>query len=449
MAQEAQVSGPAELSSEESIILKVIVQCRRDPSPTHCEPFRPLVAHLNQTTIESAGAASISAKPGAFSPPPAPNLPTIQTASAPKKVTSEDLVRLAQGHPAGDLQVIPAPRTATLAFTAATDTKTAAIALTVDRSAANSGVADLLTVKAQTPLADDEDYTKLATQDGLTKASTLGLEWTRLWASMGDESAIQNDPTYQARCVALLHRFAAAAPGSTVPTTLTQPYGCNGSAVWSLIDAAAALPADLRGELLAEARKLSNEVSPPVHSLWMLTTGAEVGFQKHTFYDPATLGKSTLDRTPFELSAALTYVFHGGDMSGTLGYKFQRIYEDGGGDGFTRTACLPGGTPLLTCANGYIGRPVREKQHLISADYRYITANGLFGLPMGFNPTVTYDAESGEHGLQLPIYFMTDKAGGFSGGVRWDWVSEGDESTIGVFVTSTFCVLPGCASAGK
>jgi len=149
------------------------------------------------------------------------------------------------------------------------------------------------------------------------------------------------------------------------------------------------------------------------------------------------------------VSAAATYVFRGGAHSATLGYKFQRSYKDGGEDGVAKVICNPVGTPNLACVDGFIGRPLREKQHLFSADYRYIAAKGPFGVPIGFNPTVTYDAQSGEYGFQAPVYLVADKAKYLTGGIRYSWTSEEHESVFGIFVTSAFCVLPnftGCTS---
>jgi len=138
-----------------------------------------------------------------------------------------------------------------------------------------------------------------------------------------------------------------------------------------------------------------------------------------------------------------TRVFHHGDMSATLSYAYQRVYKDGGDDGQAQVLCKPGGTPFISCINGFIGHPVRGEQHLFTADYRYISPDTLLSIPVGIDPTFTYDAASGEYGFQLPVYVIPNKAKGLTGGLRYDWTSDKHHSVVGVFVTSAFCVLPG------
>lgn len=420
------------LTADEAAILRLIVGCRTDSTPTYCAPFRDLLSHLAQSPAPAAAPTPAPAAAAAAMPavPPAPS-----TASA---------LDFARGHAPGDIQVIPEAGKPVLAVTAATDTKTASLALTIDGSGGNGGAPRLWTLTAQTPIDDEKDHTTLATQDGMSKASSIGLQYTRFWVRMGDNSALINDPKYNARCVAVLRKFSDAAPNAQIPQSLFLPSGCHGGRVLGLIQAQASLPAETRKALAAEAQGLADELNKGlIKSVWMFSGGAKAGYEKHAFYDPLTLAKTKVDRTPFEVSADATYVFHGGDTSASLGYKFQRVYKDGGEDEETRTVCLPGGTPLLTCANGFIGRPLRDKQHLITAQVRHITDKGLFGLPTGFNPTVTYDAQSGEYGVQLPVYLLDNKSKGLTGGVRYDWLSKDHDSTFGIFIGSSFCVLPG------
>ncbi|MGH6644046.1 MAG: hypothetical protein ACREE0_01435 [Phenylobacterium sp.] len=350
-------------------IARLVVDCRKDPRQPRCAAILDLLGPPRP----AAGEAPLSIEKAARSAKVGGGVDQQFDSRVPGRA-----LRFADGHAqALGGQGVPPRAGADVTLAADSNTKTASITLNIDRTRRNQGNPSTLAIKAEAPIGQGSDYTNLATQDGMTKATSVGLAFSHLIVKQTDRSLIINGAAYQDDCSRLVGRFKSLSPETKIDPPFA-PGGCSADLVTSVV-LSAHLPEIQAKPLLDALEELRRRADPPIDSVWMFTGNAKVGYEKHTFHDPLTLEKDEVDRTPFEVGLAATRVFHGGNMSGTLSYKFQRVYKDGGTDEETQTLCQPVGTPFLPCVSGFIGHPLRAKQHLFSADYRYIS--DVFGIP--------------------------------------------------------------------
>jgi hypothetical protein len=146
-----------------------------------------------------------------------------------------------------------------------TDEQTALLAGTFDWS--TDSASQFLTVKLQTPLDQDKNYTNVVNLDGLNKASSLSFAFTRQWGGLDYDD---------------VERIA---------------------------------------------REHTNE-KPKKTAIWAVTFDGKIGYERHTFYDPLTLAPSMTTKTPFQLGATMGVIFGTGNMSFNLSADYQQGYED-------------------------------------------------------------------------------------------------------------------------
>jgi hypothetical protein len=428
-------SGPG-LSPEERDVLRAIVACKTDASPAYCPMFQTMFAKIEASKAPAPRAQTAVAV--------RETMATYRAGIAQIPETPVAASDFASGHGSGPVgqSIPPKGGHATVDLAATSDTKTASIALNIDLSPTTSDAVKSLSITAQTPFGQGQDYQNLATLDGLTKATSIGLQYTLLTIRSTSNATMITTPRYQDTCQALVRELVAADPTVKINPDWLEPNGCNARGVLTLVQANGNL-GDQKTALIEALDTLRQTGIPTIDSLWLLSANGKVGYEQHSFFDGATLAKDTRDRTPFQLGVAGTYVFKGGVNSLTLSYNYQRAYKDGAPGGQTQTLCPPTGSPVLKCVSGYINAPVETEKDLIGLDYRYISPPGAFPIPIGVNPAFTYDARSGVYGVQVPIYIVVNKAKSLTGGVRYDWTSDKHQSIVGVFVASAFCVLPG------
>jgi hypothetical protein len=168
--------------------------------------------------------------------------------------------------------------------------------------------------------------------------------------------------------------------------------------------------------------------------IWFYGINGTIGYQSHTFYDAATLAKSSADKVPLGAGGYLTYVAPSRSWSLTGQVNYQRAFKDNP----TKVEC-PSGTAPVTCVNGAIGAPTRSTKVLLALEARAFESWRNF-IPMGIAPLFTYDAQSREYSVSVPLYLYTDGKNGLTGGVRGDWTSVKHNIIFGVFITKAFDV---------
>ena len=112
----------------------------------------------------------------------------------------------------------------------------------------------------------------------------------------------------------------------------------------------------------------------------------------------------------------------------TVGVDVQRHHEDAD----AAILCPPSnGIDSVQCVNGPFGPPTEVTSKLAWAQVR-----GAIGWA-GYQLRATHDFESGDNGIDLPLYLVRNAAGKLSGGLRLGWTSE-DDFNAGIFVSTPF-----------
>lgn len=306
--------------------------------------------------------------------------------------------------------------------------------------------AGLLTVTAQTPLAQGQTFVNTATLDGLTKSTAVSFTLSYFTGGLDvDTNTLMNVPANNSACWDLVEK-AGRKPLPAGQRDKT----CAGADV---DDAVKTLTSDIEKATVAQKdataeRKILDEVSkgqgalkkaitPRPADTWQISLNGKVGYDEHDYFDAVTLQKATADRTPWQIGGSLGYIWPSGTTSLHLSANYQEAFLDGG-DGETQTKCLPD----LTCASGFIGAPVLKDKALISADFRWMVGR-IEGvkIPFGIAPKITYDAIADSEAVQFPVYFVSDSDGKLSGGIRYDWTSTTHVSTVGIFVSTAFSLF--------
>ena len=60
---------------------------------------------------------------------------------------------------------------------------------------------------------------------------------------------------------------------------------------------------------------------------------------------------------------------------------------------------------------------------------------------LGFAPHVEFDLLADSLAVDLPIYFVADDKDGLIGGLRFGYLTEGDEFKFGIFVGKSFSLF--------
>ena len=316
-------------------------------------------------------------------------------------------------------------------LSADTDTKTAKLSLTFNLDPPFAGedqaTSNFLSIVGSTPLAQGDTFENVASLDQLASATTVKLKYT--WASSESHAvADRTSPVFLQKCYALL----AEAKGNT-------NKACTVARVQSALDAMKKTPGQDQAsvnDITKGIADLQSMQKPMLDHMWLFGLSGQVGYDVHKFYDVTTLKAGSNTKIPFDVGLSAAYVFAGGRSS----LNFTADYQDGFKDaGSAKTECLTTTAPVTSCVNGFIGPPTRKERELLGVDLRFI--GNAFGVPIGVDPGVTYDARSHSEAIQFPIYFITDTSGGLTGGIRYDWTSEKHISVIGIFASAAFSIL--------
>lgn len=230
------------------------------------------------------------------------------------------------------------------------------------------------------PLDKSQDFTRPLTQDGLTNAAALKLEFSQLVVPQADYGP---DATTQQRNDAMAARVLA-----------------------------------YRGAFGKVSRKT------------------------YTAYDPLTLARDDLSRTSWR--AGVFYALIGGSLgwSATVQYAHEETFKEAdtravcqaGAGPFLTCAAGPIG-PLTRSRKDIVsleGRRSWGPKILGEITPRF-----------GIAPKIAYDAKHDDWAVGLPVYLFGN-SGGLTGGVRVDWDSRKDRDLlVGVFLTKTFSIADG------
>jgi hypothetical protein len=388
-------------------------------------------------------------------------------------------------------QAIPADQGATIQATTNTDEKTASVQATVKLPPVSDGQ-QLLSLTGQTPVGQSTNYTNVASLDGLTKSTSIALKYS--YMTSGSRAASESDialastnrialceadflkiagvplgplpgeaskpicdhtillyaahqawtPYVELRQRQLDDKIYKAKPGAD-PNQVLQNVLDESAKVSqvAILMQAANVPATSQ-KLVSELEAAENldAANVPI-PLWMFSLNSKVGYEQHVYYDLTSLSKSTLNKTPYQFGGEATYVFTSGNESLNLTFNYQQAYQDAD-KGVTQTKCKVTVSPNINCVTGFIGAPTTQDKALLSLDYRFVGSSlPIIGTRYGIDPGFTYDAKARSEAVQFPVYLMTDSSKNLTGGIRYDWTSTSHVSTVGLFVSAAFSLLPG------
>jgi hypothetical protein len=160
----------------------------------------------------------------------------------------------------------------------------------------------------------------------------------------------------------------------------------------------------------------------------------KIGHQEFDFFDPLLIKQDT-NEIYWGVGAHYGWIPKHSSVLLHVGADWQRSYSPAK----TGTACAAVDQSLFSCVTGALSAPSEKTKQLV-----YVEARGAISKPewltgpgeqMGISLRATHDFRNDEIGVDLPLYLLQAKDGGFTGGVRLGWTST-DQFGVGVFFGS-------------
>ena len=162
---------------------------------------------------------------------------------------------------------------------------------------------------------------------------------------------------------------------------------------------------------------------------WLWGGTAKLGYQDYEFLTADSTTKQKRNETPW--AAGIWGAVQPGDVPWLLllNAQYQKAFKEG-----DNGAVCPVPTPLgsTVCATGAINAPKEITKKLLTLEVR-----GRLD-ELGLSLSVTRDFEAKVTGVDLPIYFVADKDGKLTAGVKAGWRSDTKKGSLGVFVGIPF-----------
>jgi hypothetical protein len=169
---------------------------------------------------------------------------------------------------------------------------------------------------------------------------------------------------------------------------------------------------------------------PPI----LIALRGAVGREDFTFVDKDTLKKSDESKTNFSLVGTAGALLEPIGLI-TATYRFERSHKAGR----KTSLCTPiGTTGATTCNDVNLGAPTVNTHNQLQVGVRR-----FFGTQLAIDPRYTYDANEGISALEMPIYFLTNKDNGLTGGISVGWRSDTDQVTASIFVGAALTMFEG------
>jgi hypothetical protein len=163
----------------------------------------------------------------------------------------------------------------------------------------------------------------------------------------------------------------------------------------------------------------------PVTSLATFGVSASIGPERFNFLDSQTLTAGTERHTNWSFTATASVLTPRGIL--IAGHYRHEVAFSGGS---ARQICSPiGTTGSLSCAERILGAPSRGGAGQIGAELRAFISERL-----AVSPRLRIDLSREVYGLEVPVYFLHNTEGGFTGGLSVGWRSDDRALTIVAFV---------------
>lgn len=166
---------------------------------------------------------------------------------------------------------------------------------------------------------------------------------------------------------------------------------------------------------------------------WLWGATAKAGFQNYEFVTVSATATQKTSGKPW--SIGLWGGFQPGDREVllTLNAQYQRAMEEGDAS----TVCpVPSQSATSTvCVTGPLDAPKEVTKRLLTAEARA----RISGFGVAFSLTRDFAAKT--TGVEIPIYFWTDKDGKLTAGLKVGWTSKKNETAVGVFIGTPFALF--------
>jgi len=162
------------------------------------------------------------------------------------------------------------------------------------------------------------------------------------------------------------------------------------------------------------------------------STGAYAAFTgtfsqpTYAYRDSVALARRSAARTAYALEAGGGYRWGSVAVQGTV--RWEQAYRARA----SRSVCTPAlfGPPgTESCENMVLGAPYGHDRSVVSASGTWsVGGSGAMRL------TISHDLRHGETGVDLPVWLMSNAAGGLAGGLRFGYRTDERQLTVALFV---------------
>lgn len=259
-------------------------------------------------------------------------------------------------------------------------------------------------VAFSTPFDEKEGESKLATLDGLSNTRKLKLEYSTFFfrrKAVSPEAVLAK--------ISELDRLASEKNEKVAQSWST-----------SYVE-------ELLGEEEAE-KWLNFFVGRLLHNAGI---EAEVARKTFKFSEADLTTNSSETEYPWSVSAYYSVLTRRGYLF-TAGYSYQDVFKEADKLMICTPATVPG---ALQCTEKVVGGPTSDPRQLA-----YLAMRRKYD-EYGLEVRAGYDLEANDFEASVPIYFLADAEGGFTGGLKLGWSESDDEFVASVFVGKVFKIL--------
>lgn len=181
---------------------------------------------------------------------------------------------------------------------------------------------------------------------------------------------------------------------------------------------------------LAVIARFNEEVLAPI---WFFGGSMSYGREEFTHFTGDALTTQEVTENPYGVSFSTTYL-KPTEYALIASVEYQQDYS--AADAVTRCPIAADDATFVQCLEAQLTSPTDSKNKNLKLGARFTV--DMFGKDVGFAPDITYDFEDDEHSIAFPVYLFGAKEGGLNAGIRVDYESGGEGSTISLFIGQTF-----------
>ncbi|MCF2948497.1 hypothetical protein L0668_10300 [Paraglaciecola aquimarina] len=181
---------------------------------------------------------------------------------------------------------------------------------------------------------------------------------------------------------------------------------------------------------IASINDFKDEVLSPI---WFYGGSISYGREEFKYFEVESITTHEENEKPYGISLSATYLKPTKyALIASLQYQKGFTAESA----VTRCPTLGDSATFVECIEAQKGLPTETTNKNLKLGGRFSIS--IFGRDIGLAPDLTYDFEDDERSVAFPVYLFKSKEGGMNGGVRVDYESGGEGSTVSLFIGQTF-----------